>query len=248
MARSFSMHFKVEEVFHNDGLWVLNKPSKVLSHPNPPAKEAKNAILQVPYDSQREVFISKNEHGGVEEVELLHRLDQDTSGLILLCTDFELGAQLKELFFRHEIRKEYLALVGGVPRSKEGIWADRLTRQKQGKQVKVVVQKGGRPNAETRFRVLKTFDNGGLSLLSLSPITGKTHQLRVQCASRGHPIAGDERYGDFKWNRQLKEAIELRRMYLHASRMSFRHPKTGRNLKFEASGGRSLEAPIENLS
>ena len=94
--------------------------------------------------------------------------------------------------------------------------------------------RGGRPNAETSFKVLATYRGGALSLLSLRPQTGKTHQLRVQTASRGHPIAGDERYGDFRWNRELKSDIGLKRMYLHALRMSFRHPESGRQLMRKA--------------
>lgn len=237
----------MEEVYRGDGLWVLNKPARLLSHPNPPAREAHNAILLVPYDARREVYRARSEDGRDREVELLHRLDQDTSGLIVLASDLELAARLKELFFHHEIQKEYHALVKGVPASREGIWADRLVRKKQGQQVRVTTERGGRPNAETRYRVLRVFRGGQLSLLGLSPISGKTHQLRVQTAVRGHPIAGDERYGDFPWNRELRAEIELKRMALHAFRMRFRHPTTGRNLRFEADPGKSIHVPLENL-
>ena len=248
----FRRHFKVEEIYLGGGLWVLNKPAGVLSHPNPPSREARNAILQVPYDFGAETYFLPGDSGDDgtrrQGIELLHRLDQDTSGVIILSTDPEISAQLKEAFYRHEVEKEYLALVRGLPESREGVWRDQLRRRRGRGPIQVEVVRGGRPNAETCYRVLRHFRSHGVSLLSLHPLTGRTHQLRVQSASRGHPICGDERYGDFAWNRELKAEIGLKRMYLHARRISFRHPKTGRLMRFVAEPGKPLDAPLARIN
>jgi RluA family pseudouridine synthase len=238
-------HGRAEEIYHSEDLWVLNKPAGVLSHPNPPARSDRAAVLPLPYDRNLEAFLL-DQDGKTRRIYLIHRLDQDTSGVLLLSFDAELAAQIKELFFHHEIDKEYHALVAGIVQPATGVWTDCLRKQRLRGQVKVTATRGS-PNAVTRYRVLKTFAEQRLSLLSLRPETGRTHQLRVQAASRRHPIAGDERYGDFGWNKELRRDLGLRRMYLHAARVEFRHPRTGRRLRFLAEAGKSLDQPLGNI-
>src|SRR5262249_50085590 len=100
----------------------------------------------------------------------------------------------------------------------------------------------------TRYQALKVFPAAGAALLRLSPSTGRTHQLRVQAASRDLPIAGDERYGDFEANARLRELIGLRRMFLHAYRLALRHPTTGHRLEFRPEPTRPLAEPLEKLA
>lgn len=245
-ASIFRMHFKVSEVSRSQDLWALHKPPRVLSHPNPPARQAQNAILRVPYDFKREMYASPEQAGASRAgAFLIHRLDQETSGLILLAFRDDLAASLKELFYRREISKEYCALLRGSIRDAEGVWRDHLRKQRVSGHLKVTVQRGARPNAETRFRVIERFPDLGATLVKLYPETGKTHQLRVQGASRGYPVAGDERYGDFAWNRELRETIGLRRMFLHAERIELRHPDNGRKWKFLAKMDTPLAAPLQ---
>ncbi len=240
----FDLHPRVREVSRVGDLWVLDKPPRVLSHPNPPARVARNAILRVQYDIKREAYSAGDAATGERhEAYLVHRLDRETSGLILLAFRGELAASLKELFYRREVGKQYRALVRGVIRERHGVWRDALSKTRAGGKVRVEVVRG-RANAETRFRVLERYPRLGLTLVALEPETGRTHQLRVQSASRGHPIAGDERYGDFAWNRELRERIGLRRMALHAERIELRHPATGRRLEFVAPPDRSLSEPL----
>lgn len=247
MAGHFRRHGKVAEVYCGEGIWVLNKPAGVLSHPNPPARLARNAILQEAYDNRLEAYGVTDRSGRQWRVELIHRLDQDTSGLILLAFDPDVAARLKEMFFHREVEKEYRALVRGTPEPGEGVWRDELRKTRGRGHLTVERVRGGRPNAETRYRLVKAFPRQGLSLLAFRPATGRTHQLRVQAAARGHPIAGDGRYGDFTWNRRLRTELGLRRMFLHAHRLAFRHPTLGRRLRFLADPGRPLEAPLEHL-
>src|SRR5262249_54769349 len=152
---------------------------------------------------------------------LVHRLDQDTSGLILCAFDEAAAAALKQALARRQIHKQYLALVLGIPRAAEGVWRDCLQKRSRRGRAEVAIVKG-RPNAVTRFRRLKVYEAAGAALLELSPETGRTHQLRVQAAARGLPIAGDDRYGDFAANRRAAELLGLRRMFLHAVGLEFK--------------------------
>jgi len=178
---------------------------------------------------------------------LIHRLDQDTSGLILCSFSPRAAADLKEAFYQGEVKKEYRALVLGIPEPPRGVWRDALVKRQGKGQVRVVVASGRPPNAITHFRTLKVFPAAGAALLRLEPETGRTHQLRVQAASRGLPIARDERYGDFGANRRLVSLIGLRRMFLHAYRLELRHPSTGHRMRFVAEFTRTLAEPLGRL-
>lgn len=245
-GRTFQLHNSVKEVDQRDGLWVVHKPARVLAHPNPPARRAGNAILRVPYDFAREAYESSGQPHDNRFAYLIHRLDQETSGLILLSFRFELASELKELFYHREVSKQYHALVQGLVDDRRGVWRDALRKRRVKGNLRVTTG-GGRPNAETRFEVVRRFPALGATLLALFPETGRTHQLRVQSAARGYPIAGDERYGDFVWNRELRAAIGLRRMFLHAGRVELRHPQNGRRLKWVAELDRPLADPLERL-
>jgi RluA family pseudouridine synthase len=240
------LHPGVREIFRDDCLWVLDKPAGVLSHPNPPAGSAPNALLRGSYDFRSESYELSAPGAAEGRVFLAHRLDQETSGLILCALDEETAARLQMALAEREVLKEYRALVLGRPSPPRGEWADLLEKTSQGGRVTVKASRG-RPNAVTRYAALKTFEPSGLSLLALWPQTGRTHQLRVQCALRGLPIAGDERYGDFRANRFLASEIGLKRMFLHALRIELRHPRTGHVLKLQAPLRTRLSAPLEKL-
>jgi RluA family pseudouridine synthase len=237
------LHPRVREVHADGALWVLDKPPGVLSHPNPPARQAANALLRCPYDFEAEAFcpapVGGDAADGPRRVFLVHRLDQDTSGLILCAFDEAAAVSLKRALAGREVHKEYLALVLGIPRGREGVWRDCLQKRSRHGRAEVAVARG-RPNAITRYRVAKVYESAGAALVELSPETGRTHQLRVQAASRGLPIAGDDRYGDFAANRRAAELLGLRRMFLHARRLEFRHPASGETVTFRAQLDESL--------
>ncbi len=238
------LHPAVREVYRDEFLWVLDKPSGILSHPNPPASRAENGILRVPYDFEEEAYRLQAGSAKGPAVYLIHRLDQETSGLILCAFDPETAAKLKEAIYRREVEKEYRALVVGIPRPERGEWSDRLEKESRGGKL-VVRARAGPPNASAEYALVRAFPASGLALLSLRPRTGRTHQLRVQAARRGLPIAGDERYGDFRANRFLASEIGLKRMFLHASRLEIRHPKKRHFLRLMAPLPPNLSAPLE---
>jgi RluA family pseudouridine synthase len=219
-------HSGAEEVYRDDDLWVLEKPAGVLSHPNPPIRKAPNAVLSGVYNLKHESY-----QMGRREVFLVHRLDQETSGLIVCTFSAEPAARLKESLRVGGVEKEYRALLLGVPRPSEGEWADHL-RKKAGNRSATVTKGHGPTNACTLYRVLQSC-RSDLALLALRPQTGRTHQLRVQSALRRCPILGDERYGDFTRNHALRKLCP-RRMYLHALRLSFDHPVTGAPVNLES--------------
>jgi RluA family pseudouridine synthase len=239
-------HPAAREVFRDDALWVLDKPAGVLSHPNPPAREAPNALLRGEYDFKEESYLLERPGAPSRRVWLVHRLDQETSGLILCAFDEEAASRLKEALFRRQVKKEYRAVLVGVPSPRRGEWADALEKSRKEGRV-TVVRRPGEPNAITGYGVLKVFEPAGLSLVALWPETGRTHQLRVQAAARGHPIAGDDRYGDFTANRFLEAETGLKRMFLHSYHLEIRHPRTSHVLRFQAPLTGRLAEPLEKM-
>ena len=239
-------HPAVREVFRDDVLWVLDKPSGVLSHPNPPAHKAPNALLRGDYDFEEEAYLLEREGAPARRVHLVHRLDQETSGLILCAFDEAAASRLKEALFRREVKKEYRAVLVGVPSPRRGEWADALEKSRKDGRV-TVTRRPGEANAITGYGVLKVFEPAGLSLVALWPETGRTHQLRVQSASRGHPIAGDDRYGDFTANKFLEAEAGLKRMFLHSYHIEVRHPRSSHILRFQAPITSRLAEPLERM-
>lgn len=236
------LHKSVREVYRDDVLWVLDKPSGVVSHPNSPAKRSANALLRVDYDGETESYAF-----GRRQVFLVHRLDQDTSGLILCTFSGDAAATLKEDLYHCELEKEYRALVLAAPRPPFGDWRDCLVKESKRGRVEVRTKARGDINAETSYELERSFPGTGLALLRLRPHTGRTHQLRVQTSRRNVPIIGDDRYGDFTANRFLREKIGLKCMFLHAARVELRHPTKGKRMTFTAPFSKRLTEPLEKL-
>ena len=240
------LHSSVNEVFRDKAIWVLDKPSGVLTHPNQPAKKSSNTLLKGEFDYTEECYHLK-EPGAPERVWLVHRLDQDTSGLIICAFDPEAAAILKQALHEREVEKTYKALLLSAPRPPIGCWRDGLARASRGSRVEVRVRSGRKVNAETSYELERTFPGTGLSLVRLMPHTGRTHQLRVQAAWHGVPVIGDQRYGDFEANKFLAEKIGLKHMFLHAWGLAFRHPITGHRLSFTQELSQRLRLPLERL-
>jgi len=191
---------------------AVDKASGVLSHPNGRAP-SRQALLPWAYDAEKEAF-----HDGNKVLYLLNRLDSPTSGIMLLADNPEVAGLVKDAFARHVVKKDYVALVKGIPSRKRDEWKDCLAvrKGKTGLRTRVV---RGRPNAFCSVRLRET-GNGppARALLTLSPQTGRTHQLRVQCSSRRLPIVGDATYGDFTFNRECRRRLGESRLFLHSWR------------------------------
>jgi 23S rRNA pseudouridine955/2504/2580 synthase len=184
-------------------------------------------------------------------LELVHRLDRDTSGILLVAKKRSALKHLQEQFRERETGKTYLALV-------KGDWPDKL------KVIDQPLHKFLLPDGERRVRVTTPEDPDGMrsitlvkvaqrlqgaTLLEVTIKTGRTHQIRVHLASQGHPIAGDDKYGDFEWNRQLLKPgarVGLKRMFLHAWRLQFSHPVTDERVALQAELPPELKAYIDH--
>jgi 23S rRNA pseudouridine955/2504/2580 synthase len=157
-------------------------------------------------------------------LELVHRLDKDTSGCLLIAKKRSALRKLQELFRNSQIHKTYHALLTGQWAKKQlVVTAPLLKNISKGGERMVVISQSGKA-AETLFKRLQLFRNA--TLVEASPKTGRTHQIRVHAASMGHPIVGDERYGVDEVNRVFKTK-GYKRMFLHAETLKFQHPVTG---------------------
>ncbi|HEY1051067.1 MAG TPA: RluA family pseudouridine synthase, partial [Prosthecobacter sp.] len=160
--------------------------------------------------------------------------DQDTSGVLLAAKDEKTAAACREAFEAQTVRKIYLALCAGGGLKPEGVWLDHLVTAHEKHQVRTSVRPGARPNAEARFRLVLYSAAQRLSLVEIELITGKTHQIRVQAASRRLPLVGDDVYGHFELNRKLKQSLGARRLFLHAHELRLKHPASGQMLTVQA--------------
>lgn len=212
-----------------NGLAALAKPAGILSHPNSRGEEARS-LLTVPYDLEAECY-RWEEAGVTRRIWLLNRLDSATSGVILVCDNEKLAGAMREQFRRKRVRKLYHALVFGRPSLDVQLWRDRLAVQKRGGHIRTVAT--GHIPAECKMTLVRSW--GGVSLLKLEPVTGRSHQLRVQCAKRSLPIVGDATYGDFAANRDFEKRHGHKRLFLHSLETTFDYEWQGRLHRFTAT-------------
>ncbi len=169
---------------------------------------------------------------------LVHRLDRDTSGLLLVALAPAVAADLRAQFKAAAVRKVYLALVIGQPRLDRACIEAAIGRDPRERKRMAVVSEGGR-EAVTEYRVLERL--GDYALLEVRPKTGRTHQIRVHLAAIGHPVVGDRVYGP------QRQRLRIGRVFLHAGELSFHHPVTGEEMTFRAPLPCELQGVLEEL-
>jgi 23S rRNA pseudouridine955/2504/2580 synthase len=230
----------------------------------PAAASARRMAERVLYEDRRLLVIDKPAgtavHGGsgvshgvielvrharpdLREVELVHRLDRETSGCLVLAKRRSVLRELHEQFRQGVVEKNYLALAAGDWQHGEVVVDAPLeVRHRRGGERHVVVADSGRP-AATRFRLSRRY--GNFSLLQCEPLTGRTHQIRVHAAWRGHPLVVDERYGNEEANAAARR-LGLKRLFLHAQSISF-PGEYGTEQHFTAPLADELQAFLERL-
>jgi 23S rRNA pseudouridine955/2504/2580 synthase len=221
-ARRVARPFAVPILHEDEALIALDKPVGLAVHGG--SGIALGLIEQLRASRTNAPFL-----------ELVHRLDRDTSGVLLVAKRrsalTNLHAQLRDGL----VDKRYLVLVRGPWRDEKRVVTLPLHKfsTKEGER-RVRVEASGRAST-TIFRRLRVWPTQSppLALLEAQLMTGRTHQIRVHLAHVGHPLAGDEKYGDFAWNRELAKC-GLKRMFLHAHRVTFRHPQSGEETTIEA--------------
>lgn len=193
-------------LYEDDDLLVLDKPAGLAVHGG-------SGLSYGLIEALREL------RPGEPHIALVHRLDRDTSGCLLVAKNRRLLPALQDLFRRHEVEKRYLTLVRGRWRGGARTITAALVRGRlQSGERMVQADEAGR-EAETRFTPVGRLP--GATLLEAAIRTGRTHQIRVHAAAIGHPVAGDDKYGDPAFNRLMRQA-GLKRMFLHAHRLAFR--------------------------
>ena len=217
---------------HPCGLAALEKPAGVLSHPND-ASEADRSLIAARYDAAEQCFCWTSAAGDTRRAWLLHRLDSATSGLVLVAIEAQVATAVRDAFERRDVHKRYVAVVLGHPREHQASWRDAIEVRREAGAVRASTR-GGAP-AETRMRRVRLIPGPpALSVVELEPLTGRTHQLRVQCARRHVPILGDQTYGDFKRNRVLARRFGTDRLFLHARHVSLEFTLNGGRIEFAA--------------
>lgn len=206
-------------IFEDSSLLVIDKPAGVVVDR---AKTTKEKTIQ----DWLEDYL-KIKGGGVgSRAGIVHRLDKETSGLLLVAKTEKAFKNLQKQFKERKVTKRYLALVHGQVKPKEGTIEVPIARSPYNRK-KFGVFLGGR-QSQTKYRVKKYYSD--YSFLELMPKTGRTHQIRVHLKYLGHPIVGDEKYGGRKTVRKDRQWCP--RQFLHASFLSFVHPKTKKKVKF----------------
>jgi 23S rRNA pseudouridine1911/1915/1917 synthase len=220
-------------LYEDSHLLVLDKPAGLVVHPAPGNAEGTlvNALIAHCGDSLSGI-------GGVRRPGILHRLDKDTSGVMVAAKTDAAHAALSAQFAGRTIERAYDALVWGVPHPTSGEIAGNIGRSPRNRKKMAVLDKGGRA-ALTHYRVVRAFGTTACHL-ECRLGTGRTHQLRVHLAHLGHSIIGDPLYGGGRAGRRrdagapLRDAVAaLGRQALHAKRLGFRHPASGETLQFE---------------
>ncbi len=228
-------------VFEDSSILVLSKPSGQIINRAQTTK-GKTTLQD---ELEKRFGIKKSEEGIGGRAGIVHRLDKETSGIILVAKTQSAFEALQSQFKEREVRKEYLALVHGKP-PKSGSIEAAIDRNPKNR-MRFAVVPGGRKSM-TEYEVLQYFGHGGelFSLLKVKPITGRTHQIRVHLKHIGHPVVSDRLYLSRKQFR-----LDLKfcpRLFLHALTLSFVHPESGARMRFETELPPDLKETIESLS
>jgi 23S rRNA pseudouridine1911/1915/1917 synthase len=217
-------------IYEDSDLLVIDKPTGLAVHPAPgqPGHTLVNAILSF-LPSLAEV--SDSLRPGI-----VHRLDKDTSGVMLVAKNRLAQLNLSEQFKTHSVVKAYKVLVKGHPTPESGIIEASIGRDPRNRKRMAVVAEGR--EARTEYRVIKYI--GSYSLLEVMPETGRTHQIRVHLAAIGYPVVGDKVYG--------VRSPHLSRQFMHACRLGFKLPATGEYIEFTSELPPDLEQALKDIA
>lgn len=239
-------NIKLEILYEDKDLVVVNKPSDMVVHPGAGNKEGTlvNALL---YHCKDLSGI-----GGELRPGIVHRLDKGTSGVMVVAKNDLAHANLSDQFKNRTIEKKYYAIVYGKVPKDEGTISIAIGRHPTDRKKMSTKTKHGRAST-THFKVLKRFGTE-LTFVDIKLATGRTHQIRVHFSHLGHPLIGDEVYGGMKAIKRLKDKklIEIVKPFsrpaLHAYKLAFTHPKTGKRMEFSAPIPKDMNELLESFN
>jgi len=185
--------------------------------------------------------------GGVARPGIVHRIDKDTSGLLVVAKTDVAHEGLAKQFAAHSIERKYLAIVSGIPKAAEGTVDAPLARSSANRKKIAIVEGGRGKRAVTHWKRLQVLKDAALVECSLE--TGRTHQVRVHMASIGHPLIGDPVYGrGGRSHRELLKRLGFQRQALHAAQLAFTHPVTKHRLSFSSGMPADMQELFNHLS
>ena len=224
----------IEIIYEDKDIIVVNKPKGMVVHPanGNPDGTLVNAIMAICKDSLSGI-------GGELRPGIVHRLDKDTSGVLIVAKNDKAHINMSEQIKEHEVEKTYIALVRGIVKENEASISMPIGRSDKDRK-KMAVKKNGK-GAITHFKVLERFPKHNCTLLEIKIETGRTHQIRVHLSHIGYPVIGDEVYssGKNEWN--------VKGQCLHAKSLKFKHPITNKEMFLEAKIPDYLENIIEDM-
>jgi len=218
-------------MLEDDALLVLNKPSGVAVHAGSNIEQGLIEALRIIRDD-------------LPYLELVHRLDRDTSGCLLVAKSREALLNMQQQMKNHEIDKRYLTLLKGSWGSKERLIEQPLMKNSVSSGERMVIVDPEGKYSKTVFKPIESFVQAQLTEVIL--YTGRTHQIRVHSLYMGHPVAGDDKYGQRNFNRDMKK-FGLKRLFLHAWKLGIAHPTTNQKLALEAPLPTQLENVVNKL-
>ncbi len=242
--------FNLDIVFEDKDLIVINKPSGIVMHPG--AGNFDNTIVNALMNYSKNSF---SNIGGELRPGIVHRIDKNTSGLIVIAKNNQTHEHLSNQFNKHTIQRVYQLLIWGKVRPSKGKIETFITRSSKNRQMMEVSNNKGK-KAITNYKTLEIFENNNIptfSLLECKLETGRTHQIRVHMNYLGHSIVGDDKYKkNFKKLKNINPSLEkilmkLNRQFLHAKTLGFIHPKKNKQMIFNSILPNELEIILKTL-
>ena len=241
-------------VYEDDDLAIINKAAGMMVHAGAGATEDQrnrgtlvNALLHH--------FSTLSAVGGEMRPGIVHRLDKETSGLIVVAKNDEAHRKLAEQFARREVKKTYIALVHGWPKKDHGTISASISRDRI-RRIRMTTRGTGGRDAVSHYTVLRRLDTpfGKFALVEVKIDTGRTHQIRVHMASLGHAVVGDALYGAPREMRARRgratdegSALSLPRNFLHAAQLELTHPRTGKQIALQSPLPAELQAFLATI-
>ena len=237
-------------LYDDNDIIIINKPAEMVVHPGAGnyEKTLVNALLFLYQNKLSSV-------GGKLRPGIVHRIDKDTSGVIIVAKNDEAHINLSQQFSNHTIKRKYEALVWGALKPQKGKINTKISRSVKNRQLMMVRKEKGKI-AITNYKTLEIFQNSNLPKISLVECqleTGRTHQIRVHMNFKGNPILGDKSYGKSikkykKINAEIEKKINnFKRQALHAKSLGFTHPKNKKELFFEAKRPKDFDSLVKKL-
>ncbi len=236
-------------IYEDDDLLVINKPAGLTVHPG--AGHHQDTLLNILLASNRKLSTI----GGAERPGIVHRLDKNTSGLLVVAKNDEAHLDLSRQLAERSLTRKYLALVWGMLKPEQGEIDLNIARSSTNRKLMSVVREGGK-TALTYYQTLEIFQQGKLSLVECSLATGRTHQIRVHLSHLGHSIFGDPEYGHqrrkllqhFKEEEATEQLFNFKRQALQAYKLAFIHPRSKEECSFAIDVDPELQQLIDFLT